>query len=64
MGDNLMNKIGVVLKNSKGLTITELVKKTGFKRSAVRIVLAKFEGADKVTIRKVGMAKIYFWGRK
>lgn len=42
-----------------GLTITELVKLSKLTRSAVRTTLAKLEGAKKVSIRKIGMAKVY-----
>jgi len=55
------DKIAKILKNdSKGLTITELVDKIKLNRSSVRIALARLDGADKVYIRKVGMAKLYF----
>ncbi len=48
------------LKNSgSGLTITDLVKKTKLNRSAIRTVLAKLDGAEKVFVKRVGMAKIY-----
>jgi len=57
--DKVVDKVHFALKNSNGLTITELVKKTKLNRSAVRTALAKLDGADKVLVRKVGMAKIY-----
>jgi len=47
-----------------GLTITDLVTLTKKPRSAVRIALAKLEGAGKVSCRKVGMAKIYNLNQK
>ncbi len=54
------NKLVVLLKkNSHGLTITELVVKSGLSRSCVRILLAQLEGARKVLFRQVGMAKVY-----
>lgn len=61
MGDNVVNKIRDILKrrSNSGLTITELVGISELSRSAVRTALAKMEGAGKVSIRKVGMAKIY-----
>ncbi len=55
----VVNKIDSALKNSDGLTITELVKKTKLNRSSVRTALAKLDGAERVIIRKIGMAKIY-----
>ena len=60
--DVVGNKIiKILVRNSgKGLTITELVDTSKISRSAVRTTLAKLEGAGKVSIRKVGMAKIYF----
>ncbi len=57
--DNVVNKISSTLKNSGGLTITEIVVKTKLNRSSVRTALAKLDGADKVSVRKVGMAKVY-----
>ncbi|MCH8945829.1 MAG: HTH domain-containing protein [Nanoarchaeota archaeon] len=48
------------LKDSKeGLTITELVGRLKSSRFTVRNNLSRLEWADKVSVRKVGMAKIY-----
>ncbi len=60
-GDVVENKIvKTLVKNlGKGLTITEMVRDSRLTRSAVRTALAKLEGADKVSVRKAGMAKIY-----
>ena len=53
-------KLKIVLeKNPRGLTITELVGKSGLSRSAVRIALARLEGANEVIVRNIGMAKVY-----
>ncbi len=57
--DKAVDKIGSILKNSSGLTITELVEKTKLNRSSIRTALAKLDGADRVRVRKVGMAKVY-----
>ena len=57
--DNVVDKVYSVLKKSSGLTITEIVKKTKLNRSSVRTALAKLEGAEKVDVRKIGMAKVY-----
>ena len=59
IGDEDMNKIISILKsNSGGLTITEIVDKTNLNRSAVRTALAHLDGGDKVSIKKIGMAKV------
>lgn len=42
-----------------GLSITEIVEKSRLSRSAVRIILAKLEGAGVLSFRRVGMAKLY-----
>lgn len=49
-------------KNNGGLTITELVSLSKLSRSTVRVVLARFEGAEKVSFRRIGMAKVYVVG--
>lgn len=51
--------VKILKKNHQGLTITELVDVSGFSRSLVRIVLARLEGANRVNVRKIGMAKVY-----
>lgn len=59
-GGKMEDKLIKILKKSEsGLTITELVKVSKLSRSAVRIILLRLEGAKKVSIRKIGMAKIY-----
>ena len=57
--DKIVEKLHSALKSSDGLTITELVKKTKLNRSSIRTALAKLDGAERVIIRKIGMAKIY-----
>jgi len=60
IGDNALKKIVSVLKdNTDGLTITEIVYKTKLSRSAVRTSLSNLEGGNKVSIKKIGMAKVY-----
>jgi predicted transcriptional regulator len=48
-------------KNPNGFTISELSKKLNLSRQTISNCFAFLEGAEKVKIRKVGMAKIYFW---
>ena len=64
--DNMVNNgdfekkiIGFIRKNDIGLTITELVSMSKLSRSTVRVILARLEGAERISFRKVGMAKIY-----
>jgi len=42
-----------------GLTITEIVDLSRLSRSAVRTILAQLEGANQVSVRNIGMAKLY-----
>ena len=59
------DKIISELKNKKeGYTITELSKKLNFSRQTISNCFAFLEGAQKVNIRKTGMAKIYYWNEK
>ena len=51
-------------KNSNGFTISELAKKLNLSRQTIANCFAFLEGAEKVKIRKAGMAKIYFWEKK
>ncbi len=51
-------------KNSNGFTISELSKKLNLSRQTISNCFAFLEGAQKVKIRKTGMAKIYFWEDK
>jgi len=48
-------------KNPNGFTVSELSKKLNFSRQTIANCFAFLEGARKVNIRQVGMAKIYFW---
>ncbi len=47
--------------NSHGYTISELSKKLKTSRNTIANCFAFLEGAQKVEIRKAGMAKIYYW---
>lgn len=54
----VMHVLGEFQQN--GLSITDIVRMTSLSRSFVRITLARLEGAGKVVVRKVGMAKLYY----
>ena len=51
--------INLLKENSSGLTIAEISKLLKVARNTASVHLAKLEGAKQITIRKVGMAKIY-----
>lgn len=55
----------IVVKELKarkeGYTISELALKLKVSRHTIANVFAFLEGAEKVSIRQVGMAKIYYW---
>ena len=50
--------------NPEGFTISELASKLKTSRNTVAIVFAYLEGADSISIRKAGMAKIHYWKKK
>jgi len=58
----MKNEIINTLKENDrtGLSITELAKKLKLSRFIVKNYLLELQGAEKVFVRKAGMAKIYF----
>ena len=50
----------ILSENIQGLSITDLVNSSNLPRSKIRILLAKLEGAGKISFRNVGMAKLYY----
>jgi DNA-binding transcriptional ArsR family regulator len=53
--------IELLKENKSGLTIAEIIKKTGTTRQTVSVVLAELRGAKLVEIRKIGVAKLHNW---
>jgi len=51
-------------KNPTGYTISELSKKLKLSRQTIANSFAFLEGAQKVNIRRTGMARIYYWSKK
>lgn len=51
--------LNCIRNSGGGLTITDLVNKLKISRSTIRTALANLEGAKLVSIRNVGMAKLY-----
>lgn len=64
--ENVIRKkiISELKKNPAGFTVSELSKKIKLSRQTIANSFAFLEGAKKVKIRQVGMAKIYFWRSK
>jgi len=53
--------LNLLKKNEEdGLSITDIEKISKKSRAAIRIILAKLEGAEKIYFKKVGMAKLYY----
>ena len=51
--------VGLLRNTNNGLTITEIVRLSKFSRSTIRVILARLEGANEVSFREIGMAKVY-----
>ena len=52
----------LILKKSQdiGMTITDIANKLTLRRDQIRIALAKLIGAEKISFKKAGMAKVYY----
>jgi len=59
---DIRSRVENALKSSpSGYTVSELAKFLKISRQTIAVVLAFYEGAGKVNIRKAGMAKIHYW---
>ena len=58
------NIIKILEGKNIGPNITELVNLSKSSRSAVRTAIAKLEGANKISFRNIGLAKVYFLDQK
>ena len=62
MENDIRKEVISALKQHKaGFTVTELAEKLKISRHTIANVFAFLEGAEKITIRKAGMAKIHYW---
>ena len=60
--DKTMIQIEDLLKsNDEGFTISEIAKKTGLARQTILSRLHHLNGADRITIKQINMAKIHKW---
>jgi len=60
MKSNREKIIRELKKNPDGFTVSELSKKLILSRQTISNCFAFLEGAEKVKIRQVGMAKVYY----
>lgn len=54
--------VDLLKKNPRGLTIVEISDLLKTSRNTTAIVLAELKGANAITIRPVGRAKLHYWG--
>ncbi|MBS3075466.1 hypothetical protein J4429_03320 [Candidatus Pacearchaeota archaeon] len=61
-----MNKkeavIELLKKHKEGLTVIEISRMLKISRNTSAVVLAELRGARLIWVRKVGMAKLNYWG--
>jgi predicted transcriptional regulator len=56
--------IGLLKKNTDGLTIIEISKLASISRNTVAVVLAELKGAQLIRVREIGKAKLNYWEGK
>lgn len=56
--------IGLLKKNTDGLTTVEIARKLKISRNTVAVALAELKGANLLRIRPVGIAKLHYWQGK
>ncbi len=56
--------IGLLKKNTDGLTVIEISKILKISRNTVAVALAELKGAELIRIRPVGRAKLNYWKGK
>jgi Mn-dependent DtxR family transcriptional regulator len=53
--------IGLLKKNSDGLTVIEIANLLKISRNTVAVVLAELKGAELIRVRPIGKAKLNYW---
>ncbi len=56
--------VGLLKKNTDGLTVIEISKILKISRNTVAVALAELKGAELIRIRPVGRAKLNYWKGK
>jgi len=59
--ENGKKVVNALIGSKEGITLTEITKETKLARQTISVVLANLEGANKVRIKRVGQANLYFW---
>jgi Mn-dependent DtxR family transcriptional regulator len=54
----------LLIRNTDGLTVTDIASMLKISRNTVAVALAEFNGAGMLRIREVGMAKLHYWEGK
>jgi len=54
----------LLVRNTDGLTVSEIASLLKISRNTVAVALAEFKGAGLIRIREVGMAKLNYWKGK
>lgn len=53
--------VELLKKRLDGLTISDIARELRISRNTAVVVLAELKGAEKVRIRPIGMAKLFYW---
>jgi len=56
--------IELLKKNVRGLTIIEISRSLNISRNTAAIILAELKGAQSISVRPVGKAKMHYWEGK
>jgi Mn-dependent DtxR family transcriptional regulator len=51
----------LLIKNTDGLTLSEISRFLNISRNTTAIALAELKGADLIRVRPVGIAKLNYW---
>ncbi len=56
--------INLLKKHAEGLTVIEISRLLKISRNTAAVYLAELKGEARIWIRKIGMAKLNYWGKK
>ena len=58
---NIDSVTELIRKHKEGLTVSEIASLLKISRNTAAVALANLEGAGKIKVRAVGMAKLHYW---